>query len=200
MLACYMRRRIGWHLIFLPCFAFSSLLIAGSVPKQDRAWKTYHNPRYGYCVSYPSRWFKGEAFDGAGLFVKTGERKYSRTLGSMDFGVIDTSPAGARLAPINLADDLRLHLAGLQKFERAERIEILEQRELMFLGYPALFTKNRYYDPQERSHWAEEILFINRNGTLYRLELQCRLDRLSRFEPVFSQLMKTFQFDCTAKH
>lgn len=200
MLACYMRRQIGWHFLLLSCFAFSSLLIAGGVPKQDRAWKTYHNPRYGYCVSYPSRWVKGEAFDGAGLFVKTGERKYSRTLGSMDFGVIDTLPTNARLAPINLADDLRLHLAGLEKFERAERMEILEQRELVFLGYPALFTKNRYYDPQERAHWAEEILFINRNGTLYRLELACRLDRLSRFEPVFSQLMKTFQFDCMAKH
>jgi hypothetical protein len=200
MLACYMRRQIGCLWGILSCFAFSSLLTAGSVPKQDRAWKRYHNSRYGYCVSYPSRWFKGEAFDGAGLFVKTGETKYSRTLGSIDFGVIDTSPADARLASINLADDLRLHLAGLQKFERAERMEILEQRELTFLGYPALFTKHRYYDPQERAHWAEEILFINRNGMIYRLELECRLDRLSRFEPIFSQLMKTFEFDCAAKH
>jgi hypothetical protein len=200
MLACYMRQRTGWRWTLLCCFAFSSLLTAGSVPKQDRAWKRYYNPQYGYCVSYPSRWFKGEAFDGAGLFVKTGESKYSRTLGSMDFGVIDPSPEELRPAHISLVDDLRLHLAGLRKFERAERMEILEQRELTFLGHPALFTKNRYYDPQERANWAEEILFINREGMLYRLELQCRLDRLIRFEPVFSQLMKTFQFDCAAKH
>jgi hypothetical protein len=171
---------------------------AGGIPKQDRSWKRYYNPSFGYCVSYPSRWIRGEAFDGAGLFVKTGASRFSRPMGAMDFAVLDAPPADARLAPISLVEDWRIHLAGLKKFERAERMEILEQRELKFLGHSALFTKNRYYDPQERANWAEEILFINRNGTLYRLELECRLDQLGRFEPVFSQLMNTFQFDCAA--
>jgi hypothetical protein len=195
-----MKWGIGWPKALLCCFAFSSLPLAignaGGIRKQDRSWKRYYNSSFGYCVSYPSRWLKGEAFEGAGLFVKTGVSKFSRPLGAIDFGVLESAPADARLAPISLVDDLRVHLAGLKKFERAERMEILEQRELKFLGHAALFTKNRYYDPQERSHWAEEILFINRNGTLYRLELQCRLDQLGRFEPVFSQLMTTFQFDC----
>lgn len=119
-------------------------------------------------------------------------------MGAMDFAVLDSPPEDARLAPVSLVEDWRVHLAGLKKFERAERMEILEQRELKFLGHSALFTKSRYYDPQERANWAEEILFINRDGTLYRLELECRLDQLGRFEPVFSQLMNTFQFDCAA--
>jgi hypothetical protein len=195
-----MRWRIGRKALWC-CFAFSSLLPgvvnAGGIPKQDRSWKRYYNPSFGYCVSYPSRWLRGEAFDGAGLFVKTGASRFSRPMGAMDFAVLDSPPADARLAPINLVEDLRVHLAGLKKFERAERMEILEQRELKFLGHSALFTKSRYYDPQERANWAEEILFINRNGTLYRLELECRLDQLGRFEPVFSQLMNTFQFDCS---
>jgi hypothetical protein len=201
-----MRWRIGWRKALSCCFAFSSLfpaiVNAGGVPKQDRAWKRYYNPTFGYCVSYPSRWLKGDAFEGAGLFVKTGTSKFSRPLGAIDFGALGAPPdsplADARLAPVNLVEDWRTHLAGLKKFERAERMEILEQREFKFLGHAALFTKNRYYDPQERANWAEEILFINRNGTLYRLELECRLDQLSRFEPVFSQLMNTFQFDCAA--
>jgi hypothetical protein len=197
-----MKWRTGRRKALWCCFAFSSLLPAvvnaGGIPKQDRAWKRYYNPSFGYCVSYPSRWFRGEAFDGAGLFVKTGASRFSRPLGAIDFAVLDSPPADARLAPISLVEDLRVHLAGLKKFERAERMEILEQRELKFLGHSALFTKNRYYDPQERANWAEEILFINRNGTLYRLELECRLDQLGRFEPVFSQLMNTFQFDCAA--
>ena len=194
-----MTRRTGLRWALACCFAFSSLPGAG-VPKQDRAWKRYYNPSFGYCVSYPSRWLKGEAFDGAGMFVKTGASKFSRPLGSIDFGVLDARPADPRLAAISLVEDLRVHLAGLRKFERAERMEILEQRELTFLGHSALFTKNRYYDPQERANWAEEILIISRNGTLYRLELECRLDQLDRFEPEFSRLMKTFQFDCAAKH
>ena len=196
-----MRWGIGWRKALSWCFAFSSLLpmaTAGGIPKQDRSWKRYYNPSFGYCVSYPSRWLRGEAFDGAGLFVKTGVSRFSRPLGAIDFGVLESPPADARLAPINLVDDLRVHLAGLKKFERAERMEILEQRELKFLGHAALFTRNRYYDPQDRATWAEEILFINRNGTLYRLELACRLDQLARFEPVFLQLMNTFQFDCAA--
>ena len=194
-----MTPRGGWRKALVYCFAFSSLVPGAGIPKQDRAWKRYYNPGFGYCVSYPSRWVRGEAFDGAGLYVKAGATRFSRPLGAIDFGVLDSPPADARLAQISLVDDLRVHLAGLRKFERAERMEILEQRELKFLGHSALFTKNRYYDPQERSNWAEEILFINRNGTLYRLELQCRLDQLDRFEPVFSQLMKTFEFDCTPK-
>ena len=197
-----MRWRIGWRKALSWCFAFSSLLppmvAAGGIPKQDRSWKRYYNPSFGYCVSYPSRWLRGEAFDGAGLFIKTGASRFSRPLGAIDFGVLESPPADARLAPINLVEDLRVHLAGLKKFERAERMEILEQRELKFLGHAALFTRNRYYDPQDRATWAEEILFINRNGTLYRLELACRLDQLARFEPVFLQLMNTFQFDCAA--
>jgi hypothetical protein len=198
-----MKWRAGWRKA-LWCFAFSSLLQtvvnAGGIPKQDRSWKRYYNPSFGYCVSYPSRWLKGEAFEGAGLFVKTGASRFSRPLGAIDFGVLDSPAADARLAAVNLVEDWRAHLAGLKKFERAERMEILEQREFKFLGHSALFTKNRYYDPQERANWAEEILFINRNGTLYRLELECRLDQLGRFEPVFSQLMNTFQFDCAVAH
>jgi hypothetical protein len=197
-----MKSGTGGRKALLCGFAFSSLLAvvasAGGVPKQDRVWKRYYNPRFGYCVSYPSRWFTGDAFEGAGLFVKTGASRFSRPLGAIDFGVLDSPPADARLAPVTLVENWRIHLAGLKKFARAERMEILEQRELKFLGHPALFTKNRYYDPQERANWAEEILFVNRNGTLYRLELECRLDQLGRFEPVFSQLMNTFQFDCAA--
>lgn len=197
-----MRWRTGRRKALWCYFAVSSLLPAlvhaGGIPKQDRSWKPYYNRSFGYCVSYPSRWLRGEAFDGAGLFVKTGASRFSRPMGAMDFAVLDSPPEDARLAPVSLVEDWRVHLAGLKKFERAERMEILEQRELKFLGHSALFTKSRYYDPQERANWAEEILFINRDGTLYRLELECRLDQLGRFEPVFSQLMNTFQFDCAA--
>src|SRR3954468_3583764 len=165
-----MRWRTGRHNALLCSFAFSSLLPivvnAGGIPKQDRSWKRYYNPSFGYCVSYPSRWLRGEAFDGAGLFVKTGASRFSRPMGAMDFAVLDSPPVGARLAPISLIEDLRVHLAGLKKFERAERMEILEQRELKFLGHFPLFTQNPYYDPQEPANWAEEILFINRIGTL----------------------------------
>lgn len=199
-----MKRRLGWLKALACCFAFSSLLCAfgasGFTAKQDRSWKRYHNPTFGYCVSYPSRWLKGEAFEGAGLFVKTGASRYSRPLGAIDFGVLESPPADARMTPVSLIEDLRIHLDGLQKFERAERMEVLEKRELKFLGHSALFTKNRYYDPQERATWTEEVLFVNRNGTLFRLELQCRADQLSRFEPVFLHLLETFQFDCSDRH
>lgn len=197
-----MASKFGWRRALLCGFAFSSLLGAfvnvGSNSKQDRSWKRYRNPGFGYCVSYPSRWLKSDAFEGAGLFVKTGASRFSRPLGEIDLGALaDPRSQDARVVPVSLVENLRDHLDGLRKFERAERMEVLENRELQFLGNAALFTKNRYYDPQDRATWVDEVLFVNRRETLFRLELECRADQLTRFEPVFSYLMSTFQFDCS---
>jgi hypothetical protein len=180
--------------------AFSSLLAAwghGSFDQRlDRSWKRYRNPEYGYCVSIPSRWVKGAAFEGAGLYVETGMQKFSRPMGAIDFEAISSPPKDARILPVSLADSLQDHLSGLQKFERAERMEILEERETSVQGSAALFAKHRYYDPQERASWMEEVLFVNRNETVYRFELNCRPDQIARFAPVFQHLVGTVEFDC----
>lgn len=168
--------------------------ISGQAPKQDRSWRPYDNAQWGYCVSYPSRWVKGDAFEGAGIFVATGDKRLSRRLGEIDVGALPPRPEGA--ASLALVQDRDAHLEGLKKFERAERLEILDQREMQVAGNRALFTKDRYYDPQERATWIDEIIFTERNGTIYRLELECRSDQLERFEPVFQMLVSTFRFDC----
>lgn len=189
-----MLRRCGGYLLS-GSFAFLSICgmvaSAGSTNRLDHAWKQYHNVQRGYCVSYPSRWGKGDAFEGAGLFVETGEKKFSRPIGEIDVAAVSTP------AP-TLVDDLNLHLAGLAKFERAERMQVLEQRPLQLGGRPALFSKNRYYDPLERATWIEELVFAHRDDVVYRLELQCRADQTQRFEPVFTRFIDTFQFDCGA--
>ncbi len=196
-----MMRRRGGKLL-ASGFALSSLLVvaanSASVMKQDSSWKRYHNQQWGYCVSYPSRWRKGDAFEGAGIFVEAGLKKHSRPTGEIDIGVLpDAPPAGsAEGAALTLVDDLQAHLDGLKKFERAERMEVLEKRRLDLFGSAALLTKDRYYDPLERSTWVDEIVFTHRKNALYRIELECRADQLERFEPVFTRLVGTFQFDC----
>jgi hypothetical protein len=124
-------------------------------------------------------------------------KRFSRPLGEIDFEAIASPPKDARVLPVSLADSLQDHLAVLQKFERAERMEILEKRDVSVQGSAALFTKHRYYDPQERATWMEEVLFVNRNETVYRFELDCRADQIDRFAPVFEHLLGTVQFDCT---
>ncbi len=184
-------------------FAFSALLAAWGHgnnsfdAKLDRSWKHYRNSEYGYCVSIPSRWVKGEAFEGAGLYVESGVKRYSRPMGAIDFEAIARAPEDARMLPVNLAESLQDHLDVLQKFERAERMEILEKRKLSMQGSDALFTKHRYYDPQERATWMEEVLFVNRNDTVYRFELDCRADQIERFAAVFEHLVGSVQFDCS---
>lgn len=195
-----MPRKLAWPKKLAWCSAvvwFSTLCAAPVAVKQDRSWKPYTNPAWGYCVSYPSRWLKGDAFDGAGMFVETGLKKYSKPLGEIDVGVLpaDLAPA-ARATAISFVDDLDTHFDGLRKFERAEAIEILEKREMQIIGNSALFTKDRYYDPQDRATWVEEIIFTHHKGVLYRLELECRADQLARFEPVFRTFVNTFRFDC----
>lgn len=198
-----MHRKTGFPAQLLCCsisVCVAAALAAPDAPlKQDRSWKLYENPQWNYCVSYPSRWLKGDAFDGAGIFVETGTKKYSKPLGAMDVGALAEPDVAVSLTqPVNLLDDFEVHLDGLKKFERAESVVILDRREMQILGQSALFTKDRYYDPQDRADWAEEIIFLRRKGTLYRLELECRLDQLPRFEPVFNLLVRTFRFDCAS--
>lgn len=168
----------------------------------DRAWKRYRNIDLGYCVSYPSRWAKGEAFNGAGLFVKTGLHRYSKATSEIDIGPLTMpGPEDARLKPARLLDDtlqedLQEHLAGLRKFERAERMEVIDQHPMNLHGFAALYVKNKYYDPLERSNWMEEVVFVQRNGELFRMEMQCPPDQINRFEPVFAYLVNSLEFDC----
>jgi len=173
----------------------------------DRSWKRYRNPNLGYCVSYPSRWYRGSAFDGSGLFVETGKQNSSTPSGEIDIGPLnsDDASADARLKPAGLGEEalrqdlqenLQEHLDGLQKFARAERLEVIDQHSLAFQDSKALFAKSRYYDPLERTHWMEEVIFVRHKGELYRMELQCPPDQIKRFEAVFTYLVNSFEFDC----
>jgi hypothetical protein len=181
-------------------FVLTSLVAAAAHSdfdqKLDRSWKRYRNTEYGYCVSYPSRWLKGEAFEGAGLFVETGMKKFTRPVGAIDFEALASETKDARSVSISLEGSLQDHLEGLQKFERAERMEILEKRDMNIQGSPALFIKHKYYDPQERATWMEEVLFVKRNQTVFRFELDCQADQIERFAPIFEYLLSTLQFNC----
>jgi len=199
-----MHAKRGWQFSLLGCFAFSSVLVlvaqAGSTPREDHAWKLYRNPQWGYCVSYPARWSKGDAFEGAGLYVKTGVTKRSYPTGEMDVTALPNTLEASVQPASTFGDDVRLHLEGLKKFEREEQVELVEQRPMTLFGLSALFAKERYYDPRERAKWAQEVVFAQRENVLYRMELVCRDDQLVRFEPVFTRLISTFQADCAAQH
>jgi hypothetical protein len=161
-----------------------------STRRLDSAWKRYANDDLGYCVSYPSRWLRGEAFEGAGMYFETGTKKYGRPAGEMDIS------AFSDLKPV---DYLETHLEGLKKFERAQNLKVLEKREMPLLGTVALFTKDTYFDPQDRTDWVDEIVLAKYHGVLYRLELECRADQVSRFEPLFAQFVQSFRIDCGSR-
>jgi hypothetical protein len=166
-------------------------------PKQDRAWKSYQNLKWGYCVSYPSRWLKGDAFEGAGLYVETGDKKFSKPLGEIDVAVLLAPASSAAHAQnADLASDVETHFEVLKRFVRAEKVELLDKHGMELLGNRAIYAKDRYYDPQERATWLEELVLVNRKDALFRLELECRADHAARFEPVFARVLQTFRFDC----
>src|SRR4051794_12878477 len=101
---------------------------AGSVLRQDRAWKVYLNRATGFCVSYPSRWYRSETYDGSGLAVTTGMKKhFSIPVGSMDVSALAIPAAQLHPASLALDDDFDIQLAGLKKFARAEQVEVLEK-------------------------------------------------------------------------
>jgi hypothetical protein len=189
----------GWIILFSFLAVATPPVPATTVRafKPETSWKLYRNKRWGYCVSYPSRWLKGEAFEGSGMFVETGLKKRSRPVAAIDIGASPNPPEDpAQATPISLIENFQLHVEGLKKFQRAERLEILEKRAMDLSGNSALFTKDRYFDPLDGATWVDEIVVVNRNETLYTLELECRSDQLARFEPVFSHFVTTFEFDC----
>jgi hypothetical protein len=170
---------------------------AGPV-KPETSWKLYRNKQWGYCVSYPSRWLRAEAFEGSGMFVATGLKKRSRPVAAIDIGAFPNSAKDpAQATPIGLIENFQLHIEGLKKFHRAERLEILEKRATDLSGNSALFTKDRYFDPLEGATWVDEVVLVNRTQTLYRLEFETRSDHLARFEPVFTQFVSTFNINCS---
>ena len=190
--------RVRAYLMLLSCLAaLPFAAIAGNIGtiKPETSWKLYRNKEWGYCVSYPSRWLKGEAWEGSGIFVKTGVKKHSRPVGEIDIGA-NKSEGLDEPTPISLTENFQLHVEGLKKFERAERLEILEKTPVTLSGNSALFTKDRYFDPLDGATWVDEIVLVERNQTLYTLELECRSDQLARFEPVFSHFVSTFQPVC----
>lgn len=185
-----------WAALSLLAAAVAFPLLAGgdTTPKLDRSWKHYHNPAWAYCVSYPSRWMKGDAFEGAGLFVEAGADRHSRPTGEIDVAALPIATAAAKLT---LVDSLQVHLEGLKRFERAEKLEVLDKREKELQGSSALFSKARYFDPQDGHTWMEEIVLAEHSGTLFRIELECRADQAERFEAVFARLTDSFQFNCS---
>ncbi len=198
-----MARKRAWQNVLLSCFAFSSVLPllvnARSTPRQDSSWKRYYNAQWGYCVSYPRRWRRGDAFEGSGIFVETGVKKQSSPVGEIDIAALPNRGESPIKPQISFVEDVQIHFEGLRKFERAEQMEVLEQRPMDLIGSSALFTKERYYDPLEHAKWVDEIVFTQRENLLYRLELECRADQLVRFEPVFTHLVSTFEFQCAPR-
>ena len=178
---------------------FQALVFAASAPhpsKQDSSWKTYSNKDLGYCISYPARWVRGEAFDGAGMYFETGVKKFSKPLGEIDVGPLSGIQPEGVSSPVEY---VQVHLDGLKKFERAQKLEVLEEHEINLVGSTALFTKDKYFDPQDRATWVDEIVLAKHGGRVFRLELACRADQLGRFEPVFTRFINSFQFECNRK-
>jgi hypothetical protein len=159
----------------------------------DIEWRRYYNPQWNYCVSYPAQWSKGDAFEGAGLFVRSGVKKHSRPVGEIDVSVV---PEEIRARAITLNDEVRDHILGLQRFTRAEKLELLERRDVVLSGIPALLAKDRFYDPQDGSTWVNELVLARDGAALYRVELECKASEIERFESVFARVASTFKTDC----
>jgi hypothetical protein len=193
-----------WKAIVCICVVSPCGLPSGravKVPKQDRAWKQYRNAHWGYCVNYPARWMRDRAYDGKGLFVRTGITKFSASpSGGIDVSIQERPGSAQRAASLDLEDSLQFHLESVVKFQRAQQMQVMETRQMTIADSPALFAKDQYFDPLERASWVEEVIFASRGDQLYRLELVCRAKEAERFERVFQRVVDSFSFRCVDAH
>jgi len=192
--------RFGRKLL-IPCFAFVSLAEwlfgADRTNRLDRVWKRYRNEQFGYCVDYPARWLKSEAFDGAGMWVGAGAKKHSLPLGEMDVRALrDGVSEHLQTASVSLTESATIYFHDRKQFQRAQDIQVIDQHAMRLLDAPALFIKDQYRDPLDRHMWIDEVIFAARQQILYRIELECRADQIGRFEPIFQRFAASFQFQC----
>ena len=159
--------------------------------KQDVSWKHYFNRDAKYCIGYPNRWLREQTPDGSGFTLATGVNRFSMPVGEMDITVTRATDDAAHL--------IEAHLEGVKKFVRASNIELLEKREMVVSGASAVFTKDRYRDPLEKADWIEELVLARHNNALYRLEMVCRADHVSRFELMFLRFVHSLELDCNGK-
>ena len=131
-----------------------------------------------------------------GCTFETGVKKFSRPLGEIDIVAVPDEKIQKQVSTVEYVQD---HLEGLRKFERAQRMEILDKREMKLLDQPALLLKDSYFDPQDGGTWVDKIVLSRFEGRMFRLELVCRADTLARFEPVFDHFVNSFKFDCNRK-
>src|SRR6516162_151919 len=96
----------------LALLACAYCISAGSFSKLDSSWKTYSNAKLGFCVEYPAHWVRSSAFEGDGMYVETGVKKFSLPIGEIDISIV-------RDGAVPLQDYIKLHVENLQKFERA---------------------------------------------------------------------------------
>ncbi len=185
------------RLLFLVCsvLALSTAVGAQNQPRQDRAWKHYVDKQAGYCISYPSRWIRGDRSEN-GLYFTTGVTRYSTPIALLDVSTTADDTSLSSAVPVSLTTDYQSHVEGLEKFIRVNGVQTLDQRKLTVGGQPALFTRAQYADPKEKSNWMEAIVLLHREHMLYRLELQSQARSWSRFEPVFQHFVDSFQTDC----
>ncbi len=123
--------------LFVVCLGVCWIAAGAGRPafKRETSWRRYRNRQWQYCVSYPSRWLKGEAFEGAGIFVETGVKKHSRPVGEIDISALPNDRTRRRPSgPVSLAENFELHVEGLKRFQRAEHLEILEKRLVATIG------------------------------------------------------------------
>jgi hypothetical protein len=139
-------------------------------------------------MEYPKRWIREAGADGSSMAFYTGLKRYSTPTGEMDITILTTQDDTAEL--------LQAHMDGMKRFARAEHIEILDRRKLTVGGSPAMLTKDQYRDPLEKQDWTEEIIVTRHDNKLYRLEMACRTDQVTRFEVMFSRLVRSFAFSC----
>ncbi len=114
----------------------------------------------------------------------------------MDVSALALPLTQAHSVSLALDDDFDTQLAGLKKFARAQKVEVLEKRNLLLGANPSLFVKIRYLDPRDRRFWIDEVIFARREHLTYRLELESRVDQLERFEANFTHFVNSFQMEC----
>jgi hypothetical protein len=170
------------------------VLFAQSAQPRQAAWTHYRNERWGFCIEYPRNWDHDEGVNKAGIaiFPRQG-RAYVRGA-QISVGALLAGGSNGRALTVEEGfseeDNIRR--------EQGEADLIVVEKHSTTVGdQPAAFRKISYKEASSGIAWVEEVVAFNtKDDVRYAFELKSRPSELARLEPVFNDIIKTFQIEC----
>lgn len=166
-------------------------LVAAPESKEERGWKVYMNPRFGFSVRYPADWRLGNPMpDGAGVTLYP-PIDHSLVALSGHMNIVEGKSQDGRQTLDEFAAAHRRIITELHR-KKAISVKWREDQEMSLAGFPAKQLTFTYSDDKQDDMIERHIFSLGRNeGRGIRIKVP--LSAEERLRPAITRMLETYQ-------